>query len=163
VLIVVDTNVLLVSVSPRSKYNWLYQLIISEKVEIAVTHDILMEYEEQLLKHWSSVVANNVFRSLLELPTLKHVSIFYNLRLIVADKDDDKFVDCAFAANADYIITNDHHFDVLKTIGFPNIPTLKLDELRQFLLKNRHNIALTLRQAQWYIDRQPPIRRFLIF
>jgi len=105
----------------------------------------------------------NVVRSLLELPTLKHVSIFYNLRLIVADKDDDKFVDCAFAANADYIITNDHHFDVLKTIGFPNIPTLKLDELRQFLLKNRHNIALTLRQAQWYIDRQPPIRRFLIF
>jgi len=77
----------------------------------------------------------NVVRSLLELPTLKHVSIFYNLRLIVADKDDDKFVDCAFAANADYIITNDHHFDVLKTIGFPNIPTLKLDELRQFLLK----------------------------
>ena len=82
-LIVVDTNVLLVSVSPGSKYNWLYQLIISEKVEIAVTHDILMEYEEQLSKHWSSVVAKNVVRSLLELPTLKHVSIFYNLRLIV--------------------------------------------------------------------------------
>jgi hypothetical protein len=30
------------------------------------------------------------------------VQVYYHLRLITADPDDDKFVDCAFKANAKY-------------------------------------------------------------
>ena len=33
--------------------------------------------------------------------------------------DDNKFVDCAFAANATYIVSDDKHYDVLKEVDFP--------------------------------------------
>lgn len=106
--VVIDTNVLLVSVSSKSKYHWLYQLILDEKITIFYTNDILTEYEEQLAKHWHSDVARNVIRSLIELSNVLPVTIHHNLRLIQIDEDDNKFVDCAFAANADFIITNDN-------------------------------------------------------
>ena len=39
-------------------------------------------------------------------------------RTISADRDDDKFADCAIAANADYIITSDKHFAPLIGSGY---------------------------------------------
>jgi len=138
VIVVIDTNVLLVSVSSRSKYHWLYQLILNEQVQIAYTNEILAEYEEQLASHWHPDVAIAVTRSLTELPNALSTTIYYNLRLIDKDEDDNKFVDCAFAANADFIVTNDSHFNVLKTIDFPSIPTLRIDEFKQLL--ERENI-----------------------
>ena len=134
-LVVIDTNVLLVSISTRSKYHWLYQLIINKNIQIAFTNDILSEYEEQIGLHWHPNVATDVTRSLTELSTAFLTVIYYNLELITADTDDNKFVDCAFAANADFIITNDGHFNILKTIDFPSIPILRLDEFKELLRK----------------------------
>ena len=50
------------------------------------------------------------------------------LHLIQADEDDNKFVDCAIVANARYIVTEDHHFDVLKSIPFPSVDVIGIDE-----------------------------------
>jgi hypothetical protein len=52
----------------------------------------------------------------------------YRWQLIQEDADDDKFVDCFLAAGADYLITNESHFDVLGAISFPKVVCLKLDE-----------------------------------
>lgn len=134
-LAVVDTNVLLVSVSERSKYHWLYDAIKEKRLDIAITHDILMEYEEKIGEHWHPEVASNVIRSLLELPNVKLTSSYFALNLIAIDPDDNKFVDCAFAANADYIITNDSDFSVLKRINFPTIRVVNIDEFKDILAK----------------------------
>jgi len=136
VIVVIDTNVLLVSISSRSRHHWLYRLILDKKIQVAITQDILSEYEEQIARHWHPVIATNVVRSLTELSTALLTSIYYNLGLISADLDDNKFVDCAFAANADFIITNDNHFNVLKSIDFRSIPVLKIDEFKALLEKN---------------------------
>jgi putative PIN family toxin of toxin-antitoxin system len=136
-LVIVDTNVLLVCVSRKSRYHWLYRLIFDEKIQIAFTHDILTEYEEQFSKHWNINVATEITRSLTELPTAFLTVNYYNLNLIQVDKDDNKFVDCAFAANADFIITNDHHFDILKTIDFPRIPCVKVEEFEAIAEKHK--------------------------
>lgn len=136
-IVVIDTNVLLVSISTRSKYHWLYQLIVDKKINIAFTNDILNEYEEQIALHWHPNVATNVIRLLTELSTAFLTTIYYNLNLISSDTDDNKFVDCAFAANADFIVTNDSHFNILKSIDFPSIPILRLDEFKVFLEKNK--------------------------
>ena len=37
-----------------------------------------------------------------------------------------QFVDCAFAANATYIVPDDSHYDVLRDLAFPQILVLKL-------------------------------------
>ena len=122
-IVVIDTNVLLVSISSKSKYHWLYKAILDKKLQVAVTNEILTEYEEQLTVHWNSLVAGNVIRSITELSNVLFIVVHYNLQLIKINEDDNKFVDCAFAANAQFIVTNDHHFDVLKNIDFRAIPT----------------------------------------
>ena len=132
-LAVIDTNVLLVSVSDRSKYHWLYKSIIENKFSIAITHDILTEYEEKIGEHWHLEVATNVIRVLLELPNVKLATSYFNLNIITADPDDNKFVDCAFASNADYIVTNDNDFNVLKRISFPTIRVISMDAFKEIV------------------------------
>jgi putative PIN family toxin of toxin-antitoxin system len=134
VLVIIDTNVLLVSISDRSKQHWLYKAIIDKKIQIAFTNDILAEYEEQIAAHWHPEVAANVIRSLIELSTSKPTIIYFHLNLIESDADDNKFADCAFAANADYIVTNDSDFNVLKQISFPAIKVVNIEELKTILI-----------------------------
>ena len=131
--VLLDTNVLLVSISSRSKYHWLYQAILNKKFNLAVTSEILTEYEEIIGKHWSPNIASNVIRSILELPNLHFATIYYHLQLITTDPDDDKFVDCAFASNADYIITHDAHFKILERIDFPKIPIADILSFKRIL------------------------------
>ena len=49
-------------------------------------------------------------------PHVMRIEVTTKWLLIVQDPDDDKFVDCAVAGQADYIVTNDGHFNILKTI-----------------------------------------------
>ena len=58
----------------------------------------------------------------------RHIKIYFRFGLIKADPDDNKFVDCAIKANAKYIVSEDHHFDVLKTIHFPPVNVISIDE-----------------------------------
>lgn len=126
--LVIDTNVLLVAISQRSRWHWLYRAILDKKVDVFLTTSILQEYEEKIGQHLSPETADSVVRTLIELSNVSLISTYYNLHLIVQDEDDNKFVDCAFAVNADFIITNDRHFDVLKQISFPVIKTLRLED-----------------------------------
>ena len=57
----------------------------------------------------------------------------YTSALIEADKDVNKFVDCAIAANAKCIVTEDKHFRVLKNIPFPKVEVLGLEEFKCYL------------------------------
>jgi predicted nucleic acid-binding protein len=74
---------------------------------------------------------------LLDLPNVELVTPSYHWQLIYADPDDDKFVDCAVAGNADFIVTNDKHFNVLKNIAFPRVEILKLKEFEELLMNRR--------------------------
>ncbi|MCU0355179.1 MAG: PIN domain-containing protein [Cytophagales bacterium] len=67
------------------------------------------------------------------MPGTELVTVFYNWRLIDKDPDDNKFVDCAVAANTDYLVTNDRHYNVLKKIDFPKVATIKLDKFMALL------------------------------
>jgi uncharacterized protein len=117
-LAVIDTNVFLGAISAKSKYHWLYLAIIQNKIHVAFLNEMLMEYEEVIADHWNMDVAKAVIRSLIELSTTQLTVAYFRLNLITNDEDDNKFVDCAFAANADYIVTNDSDFNVLKTVSF---------------------------------------------
>ncbi len=134
---VIDTNVLLVSISERSRFHWLYKVILEKKIIIAFTNDILIEYEEQISSHWHLNVATNVIRSIIELSTGKLTVAYFSLNLIKNDADDNKFVDCAFAANADYIVTNDRDFDILKTISFPSIKVVSMQQFKEILISEK--------------------------
>ena len=67
------------------------------------------------------------------LPNVKKVDIHFHLNLIAADKDDNKFSDCAFSGNVHFLVTDDKHFNVLKSISFPAINVITLDEFKKIL------------------------------
>jgi predicted nucleic acid-binding protein len=46
----------------------------------------------------------------------------FRFGIITADPDDNKFCDCAIAAEADFVVTDDAHFAVLKTAGYKPQP-----------------------------------------
>ncbi|MCI5130168.1 MAG: putative toxin-antitoxin system toxin component, PIN family [Candidatus Electrothrix sp. EH2] len=132
-----DTNVLLVSISKKSQYHWIFQGLLSEKFEIAFTTEILAEYEEIISLKYSPAVARNVIRTLLLLPNGVRTVVYYNWELIQHDKDDNKFVDCAVSANADAVITHDKHFNALREISFPPVTIMSIFELELFLRKQK--------------------------
>ena len=61
-------------------------------------------------------------------------------RLIPQDQDDEKFADCAIAVSADYLVTNDHHFNPLKQLPFPIIKIINEDEFRTIFEANYKGI-----------------------
>ena len=133
--IVLDTNCLLMSLSRRSPYYPVWREFVDGKYTLCVTNEILSEYEEKLIEKVGQEIASNVITAILDLPNTKMVQVFYHLRLITSDPDDDKFVDCAFKANARFIVTQDHHYDVLKQTPFPYIDIIGIDEFIRVLQK----------------------------
>lgn len=131
--VVLDTNILLVSISDRSSHHWVYKSLLDQKYELAVSNSILNEYEEKIGEHWHPDVAEAVIRTLLELPNVVPTHINFALNLIDSDPGDNKFVDCAFASNSRYLVSTDKDFSILKRIGFPKIEVLKMDEFKEVL------------------------------
>ncbi len=135
--IVIDTNVLLVSISARSLYHWLYKAVIEKKIDVYLTTEILHEHEEKIAEHWSVEVSRTVVRTLTEMSNVHLITTYFRFQLIINDADDNKFADCAFAADADFIITNDKHFDILKSISFPKINIVRLEEFESLLKQHK--------------------------
>ena len=131
--IVLDTNCLLMSLSRRSAYHRVWRDFVDGKYTLCVTNDILAEYEEILTQKVGPEITSSVIRAILDLPNTRLAQVFFHLHLITADPDDDKFVDCAFKTNARYIVTQDHHYDVLKQTPFPYIDVVGIDEFLKVL------------------------------
>ena len=80
----------------------------------------------------ASVISMNVLHTISR-PNVIRKDPHCTFALIEADKDDNKFVDCAIAANAKCIVTEDKHFRVLKNIPFPKVEVLGIEELSLYL------------------------------
>ena len=132
--IVLDTNCLIQALPTRSQYHRIWTDFLAGKYVLCVSNEILTEYEEILAQHTSPEVAHNVVEAIARHPqTLYHKSFFRFHLLSDIDKDDDKFVDCAITSGADYIVTEDSHFNHLKEIPFPRLNVLTLDEFNETL------------------------------
>ena len=119
--IVLDTNCLLQAISRRSRFYPIWRDFIQGRYELCVTTEILDEYEEILSRHTSSIVGRMVVEAILRANNVVRVDAQFRFGLIESDPDDNKFVDCSIVANAEYIVTDDAHFDVLKDIPFPRV------------------------------------------
>lgn len=125
--IVLDTNVLLSAILPSSQHHWIIEKILDGEIVLCVSTDILSEYAELLERFYTVAVAEATLTAFLYSPA-------YFWRLIEQDHDDDKFVDCAIAAAAKSIISNDRHFNRLKSVKFPRVKVLTTDEFRRVML-----------------------------
>ena len=132
--VVLDTNCLIQALPSRSMYHKVWTNFLQGKYRLCVSNEILTEYEEILSAHISPEVAHNVIEAIARHPKIHYRESFYRFHLLSdIDADDDKFVDCAITANADYIVSDDSHFKHLKTIPFPKLNVLTLDEFNATL------------------------------
>ena len=129
--VVIDTNCLLQIISRKSPYRPIWDAFLDGGYDLCVSNDILEEYQEILGQQITPSIAENVVLLILNRENVRLVDPHFRMELITADPDDNKFVDCAFAAGADYLVSEDSHFDVLRTIPFPQLNLVTLDEFMQ--------------------------------
>ncbi len=132
---VLDTNVLLVSIAKKSHYRPILDALIQGTYELVISNDILSEYIEVIERKSNIIVATNIAEMLLSLHNLHKVEVFFKWRLIDKDKDDNKYVDAAIVGGADFIVSNDQHFNVLKPIRFPKVNVISIDDFLRLILK----------------------------
>lgn len=131
--IVLDTNVLLMAVSSRSVYHKVWQAFLDGDYTLCVTNEIVEEYVEVLARNINIRVAEVVVYTILTRWNVRKLDPHFRFRMIKADEDDNKFVDCAIVANAGYIVTEDHHFDVLREIKFPAVNIIGIEDFVRLL------------------------------
>ena len=125
--IVLDTNSLIQSIPSRSKFHKIWSSFLDGTNELCVSSEILVEYEEILQRLTDVRTAKDVIGLIINNPYTRFITPYYQFNLITSDLDDNKFVDCAISANAKYIVTEDHHFDVLKQCDFPKVDIIKIE------------------------------------
>lgn len=131
--IVLDTNCLIQSISPRSRYHVVWESLVDGRNTLCVSNEIIMEYLEILQRLTDHDTAETVVKTIINSRFVEFITPYYNFGLITQDPDDNKFVDCAIAANARFIVTNDHHYDILKGIDYPPIDIIHLEDFIKLL------------------------------
>jgi putative PIN family toxin of toxin-antitoxin system len=134
-----DTNVLLQIFGRHQPFYPILRALLDGRITLAVSNEILFEYQEIVTRlsgaeRWRDIAA------LLDLLTQLHGNIHrvepqFRFNVISTDVDDNKFCDCAIAAEADFIITEDNHFEILRAAGYKPRPIAPEEFIRQFLRK----------------------------
>lgn len=133
--IVLDTNSLIMSISSRSAYNEIWKAFLREEYTLCVTNEIIEEYQEVIARNINSWVAETIVTAILNRRNVIKADPHFHFNLIQADLDDNKFVDCAIVTNARFIVTEDHHFNILRTIDFPVVDVINIDAFLEILQK----------------------------
>ena len=129
--VVIDTNCLLQIISRHSPYRPIWDAFLEGRYQLCVSNEILEEYQEILEQQITPTVAENIVLLIINQTNPVLVDPHFRMGIITADPDDNKFVDCAFAAGADYLVSEDSHFDVLRRTPFPQLNLVTLDEFLQ--------------------------------
>lgn len=132
--VVIDTNCFLAIIPKISPYRPVFDAYRSKQFELAVSTEILEEYAEIFEQRMSPLIADNLLELIDKQTNTVKSEIYYRWGLITVDYDDNKFVDCAVSAGANYIVTNDRHFDVLRTKNFPTVICLTVTEFMSLLV-----------------------------
>ena len=133
----VDTNALLPMLSLTHPARAIRLAWMKGRFIWALSTEIMLEYEEIALprigqRRWQEFVDMLALADALH-RNVRKISPTYRFHQITACPDDDKFADCAITADADYIITNDKHFDVLIGSGYKPQPITPEEFSARFL------------------------------
>lgn len=129
--IVIDTNVMLPLFSANSRHGEIVRALVNGQLIWAVSQSVMSEYEEIITERSGRYRWQQVQR-VMSLLNSTHdnilwVSPAYQFQVIRDDPDDNKFIDCAITAAADYVITEDGHFQALAGSGYKPQPVTPAD------------------------------------
>lgn len=139
--VVIDTNtVISAPLSENGNPAKIFELLLLEEISNfrskEITNEVIDVFNREKIKKLISedkinfVIGNYVKFSKLVKPNIK-------LSVIKEDEDDNRVLECAETANADYIISGDEHLKKLK--NYKNIKIVPPKEFFDIYLKNIKN------------------------
>ena len=127
--VVLDTNIFITIFGRKSPTRWIFDKILSGELELCVSTEILLEYEEIITRLISPTVAANLLELVLTTKSIRYTNVHFSWGLIEEDPDDNKFIDCCVSSGAYCIVTNDKHFRGINESDFPYV---KVQTLKEF-------------------------------
>lgn len=115
------------AISSRGHYFNVWQSFLDGDYTLCISNEIIEEYLEVLARNINRNVAEAIIYAILARENIYKLAPHYHFHLITTDEDDNKFVDCAIAGNAKYIVTEDHHFTILRQVAFPSVAIIGID------------------------------------
>jgi len=107
--IIIDTNVIVSALISNSIPTLiLYDLVLTRRVDICLSMEILEEYIGVLNREKFVKFTNFKSKSDVVLNKLREISLFYPVSRkieLLSDKSDDKFLELSATSSADYLIT----------------------------------------------------------
>jgi predicted nucleic acid-binding protein len=88
-----------------------------------------------LARFYSVEISESVINTITNASNFTPVVPYFKWSLIDVDPEDNKFADCALNAGADYLVTNDKHFNLLKKIDFPYVNIVDVKAFKQILME----------------------------
>lgn len=139
-MIVADTNVIVRGIrSPQGASGYILKEMLRGDIPFAISPAVVLEYEDVLSRPGMLGEPPVASREEIEIiidaicTMAFKVSSYFRFRPFLDDPKDDLFVECAFAAGARIILTDDRHFryGALQAFGVRAISA------RQFILEMR--------------------------
>jgi putative PIN family toxin of toxin-antitoxin system len=133
-----DTGVFLQMFGRKQPFHPILRALLDGRLTLAVSTEILLEYEEVTTRlsgadRWRDVAA--LLQTLAQLHgNVREVAPQFRFAIIAADPDDNKFCDCAIAAGAEFVVTEDNHFEALKSAGYTTQPIKPEEFIRHHLV-----------------------------
>jgi len=134
--VVFDTNIIVAAITnPGSASGYLLNEAVSEgKIRMCVSPAILREYEIILKSFQFALNKQRSAESFLRV--LETASLIVHpqaaIHKIQADKSDNKFLECAVQAKADYLVTSDKHFNFQH---YREVAIVRSTELEKVILR----------------------------
>ena len=131
--VVIDTNCLLQILGAKGKYHFLFESFLQFGYVLCISNEVLLEYEEILRMKASPLAADLFVKVIVRSRNVIRKDPYFKWNIITNDFDDNKFVDCAFACRANYIVTNDNHFQEAANSPFPVFKVINLDDFSELM------------------------------
>lgn len=125
-IVCIDTNTVIQATAASHPYHRILNAWVAGRFAWAVSTAILHEYAEvherlNRSERWRKLVLLMDLCELVE-GNVVRVNPHYQFHVLPNDPDDNKFTDCAITAGADYVITEDSHFQPLAGAGYRTQP-----------------------------------------
>jgi putative PIN family toxin of toxin-antitoxin system len=132
-----DTGVFLQIFGRKQPFHPILRALLDDRITLAVSTEILLEYQEIITRlsgteRWRDVAALLELLSQLH-GNIRHIEPQFRFNVISIDPDDNNFCHCAIAAEANFMVAEDNHFDVLKSAGYKPKPVKPDEFIRHYL------------------------------
>ena len=132
-----DTNIMLQIIPSKSDYHYIWEKILGGEIVVCVSTEILYEYEEILSQRIPHDIVLQILYNIENHPKTIKVSNYVRWNVVEADADDNKYVDCAVAAGAKILVSDDKHLRILKKKVPPLVDLKTLQEYHEYLTEKK--------------------------